>query len=134
MTIVILYAILSMLFFGGGVFLYKMGTTGFSSGLGASIYILSHMIVLGALAFWEKTKFSKESFKFLIWGGILSGLAQLFFFLALRSGKIHTVVPIRNLSLVVTVLLGFIFLSEQITYTKGLGLLCASAAIVLLSI
>lgn len=92
------------------------------------------MIVLGSLALFESSKYSKIGLKYLIIAGILSGLAQVFFFLALKSGKIHVVVPIRNLSLLVTVLLGVLILSESLTLMKSIGLVLGVIAIVLLSI
>ena len=46
----IIFAICSMFLFGAGVFYYKLGTPGFSSGLVASIYIGSRLIVLGTLS------------------------------------------------------------------------------------
>ena len=134
MSSVIIYALFSLILFGVGVFFYKLGTPTFSTGLGASIYIASHLIVLGSLALFENTHHTKENLKFLIIGGIFSGLAQVFFYLALRSGQIHVVVPIRNLSLIVTVLLGIFILSENITVVKGIGLFLGIIAIVLLSL
>jgi transporter family protein len=134
MKVEVIYAICAMVFYGAGVFIYKLGIPGFSSGLGASIYIGSHLLVLGTLAFIEQPQYFKGGFKFLIIAGIVSGLAQLFFFLSLRSGKIHVVVPIRNLSLIVTVLLGVVILSEKLTLLKGLGLVFGVVAIVLLAI
>ena len=133
MSSVIIYSIFSLILFGVGVFFYKLGTPKFSTGLGASIYIASHLIVLGVLALFEKTQYTKSNLKFLIIGGVFSGLAQVFFYLALRSGEVNVVVPIRNLSLIVTVLLGIFVLSENITLVKSIGLLLGIAAIVLLS-
>lgn len=131
---VVIFSLLSLVLFGIGVFFYKLGTPGFSSGLGASIYIASHLIVLGTVALFETTDFDRQRLKFLIIGGLFSGLAQIFFFLALQAGKVHVVVPIRNLSLLVTVLLGILILAERLTPVKSLGLVFGILALICLSI
>jgi uncharacterized membrane protein len=92
------------------------------------------LIVLGTVALFEQTRFNGVGLKHLIIGGVFSGLGQVFFFLALESGKIHMVVPIRNLSLLVTVLLGIFILSEHITLTKGIGLAFGVLALIFLSV
>ena len=130
----IIYALLAMTFFGTGVFFYQLGTSNFSAGLGASIFILSHMLALGTYMFFEKIKFDQPTLIYLIVGGVIAGLAQIFFFMALKEGKINTVVPIRNLALIVTVVLGIIFIGEQLTLLKALGIVLAVIAIFLLSI
>lgn len=130
----IIYAISAMLLFGVAVFFYKQGTPFFSTGLGASIFIISHMIVLGVLSIVEKTKYDAKHFKYIAIGGILGGLGQACFFMALKHGKINTVVPIRNMALVVTIILGVIFLSEQLTPLKIVGIVLGLISVVLVSI
>ena len=134
MSLVIMYSIFTLVFFGVGVFFYRLGNPYFSTGLGSSIYIACHLIPLVTVALFENTQYMKAGIKFMVIGGILSGLAQVFFFLALRMGEVHVVVPIRNLALIVTVLLGIIFLSETITFTKSVGMFFGVLAIVFLSL
>lgn len=130
----IFYALSAMILFGVAVFFYKQGTPFFSTGLGASIFILSHMIVLGVLSLVEKTKFDSKHFKFIAIGGALGGLAQVCWFLALKHGKLSTVVPIRNMALLVTIGLGVVFLSDQLTPLKIAGIVLGLIAVVLVSI
>lgn len=130
----IVYALLAMLFFGVAVFFYKQGTPFFSTGLGATIFILSHMLVLGVLSLAEKTRFDTKHFKFIALGGFLGGLAQVFFFLAMKHGKLSTVVPIRNLALLITIGLGVLFLGEQLTLTKVTGIVLGLIAVILVSL
>ncbi|MEN8765068.1 MAG: EamA family transporter [Wenyingzhuangia sp.] len=128
------YAILAMILFGSCVFFYKQGTPFFSTGLGASVFIMSHMIILTVLALLEKTKYDLKSIKHLVIGGVLGGLAQVCWFLALKHGKLSTVVPIRNLALLVTIALGVIFLAEKLTLIKVIGIVLGFIAVVLVSI
>ncbi|MGY6649834.1 EamA family transporter [Wenyingzhuangia sp. IMCC45574] len=130
----ILYALLAMLFFGVAVFFYKQGTPFFSTGLGATIFILSHMIVLGVLSLVEKTKYDGKHFKYIALGGFLGGLAQVCFFLAMKHGKLSTVVPIRNLALLITIGLGVIFLGEQLTPIKIVGIILGLISVILVTL
>ena len=130
----IIYALAAMILFGVAVFFYKIGTPFFSTGLGASIFILSHMLVLGILSFVEKTKFDSKHFKFIAIGGALGGLAQVCWFLALKHGKLSTVVPIRNMALLVTIGLGVYFLSDTLTPLKIIGIILGVISVVLVSV
>ncbi|MDO6801455.1 EamA family transporter [Wenyingzhuangia sp. 1_MG-2023] len=129
----IVYAILAMIFFGVAVFFYKQGTPFFSTGLGAAIFIISHMVVLGVLSLVEKTKFDGKHFKLIAVGGILGGLAQVCFFLALKHGKLSTVVPIRNMALLITIALGVFFLGEQLTTVKVIGIVLGLISVILVT-
>lgn len=130
----IIYALLAMLFFGVAVFFYKQGTPFFSTGLGATIFILSHMLVLGVLSVVEKTKFDMKHFKLIAIGGFLGGLAQVCFFLAMKHGKLSTVVPIRNLALLITIGLGVAFLGEQLTPIKVVGIVLGLVSVILVTL
>jgi uncharacterized membrane protein len=55
---------------------------------------------------------------------LLAGLAR---------GEASVLVPVAQLSFVVTAALGFVLLREELTLRKGLGLACAVAALVLLA-
>lgn len=134
MEISLIYAVLSMFLFGGGVLFYKLGTSDFSTGLGIVIFLLSHLIVIAFILPFEKFQFGLGSWKFLVIGGILGGFGQLAFFNALKIGDTNVVVPIRNLAVLVTVVLAVIFLGESLTVTKGIGVVMAVGAILLLSV
>ena len=52
---------------------------------------------------------------------------------ALKKGEASIVIPIGRLGFVVTALCAFIFLSETLTLTRGLGIVSAVIAIILLT-
>ena len=51
-----------------------------------------------------------------------------------ETGKVAIVTPIRNMSLIVTVIIAVLFLGEKITIMKMLGVALGAIALVLLSI
>lgn len=59
---------------------------------------------------------------FLILSGLATGASWLCYFKALQLGDINKVVPIDKSSVILTVLLAFIFLHEEINLSKGIGL------------
>jgi drug/metabolite transporter (DMT)-like permease len=62
---------------------------------------------------------------------LLVGLVMLL--AGLARGEASVLVPVAQLSFVVTAALGFVLLREELTLRKGLGLACAVAALVLLA-
>lgn len=65
---------------------------------------------------------SGTTWLFLILSGIATGASWLCYFKALQFGDINKVVPIDKSSTVLTILLAFIFLGEQITAIKGIAI------------
>ena len=62
------------------------------------------------------------------WSGIM-----VLYYTAISRGPVSVVVPIFSLNLVIPAVLGFIFLNEPLTLSKGLGLLFACLAVILLA-
>lgn len=65
--------------------------------------------------------------------GVLGAFALIFFNMAIKEGNAIVVVPVTSLYPVVTVVLSYLILSEKLTFTKGLGIILALIAIVLVS-
>ena len=64
---------------------------------------------------------SKKSWIFLILSGLATGASWLCYYKALQLGEASKVVPIDKLSIVITIVLAFIFLGEQITLKTLIG-------------
>lgn len=58
---------------------------------------------------------SRKSWVFLILSGLATGVSWLFYYRALQMGDASKVVSIDKLSVVITLILAFIFLNEQLT-------------------
>lgn len=66
---------------------------------------------------------SGTTWLFLILSGLATGASWLCYFKALQLGDVNKVVPIDKSSTVLTILLAFIFLGEQITLIKGCAII-----------
>lgn len=62
---------------------------------------------------------SRKSWIFLILSGLATGASWLCYYRALQIGEVSKVVPVDKLSVVITLVLGFVFLHEQFS-TKSL--------------
>ncbi len=66
--------------------------------------------------------------------GITITLGTLFFLSALSKGKVSVVVPMTALYPLITIILSFLLLNEQITIKQGIGIILAIIAMILFSI
>ena len=64
---------------------------------------------------------SKRSWLFLILSGLATGASWLCYYRALQIGEASKVVPIDKLSVVITLILAFVFLHEQFTVKSLIG-------------
>lgn len=80
----------------------------------------------------EHSKRAGASWAFLT--GVLGGVGNIAFYLALLDGKVSVVVPLTGLFPLVTVAAARLLLKEQISRLQMLGLFVAAAAIYLLSV
>lgn len=68
-----------------------------------------------------------KTWLFLILSGISTGASWLCYFRALQLGDINKVVPIDKSSVILTILLAFIFLHEEISLPKAIGVILIGA-------
>lgn len=66
--------------------------------------------------------------------GLISLVAILAFYKALKIGPASVVVPLANMYVVFPILYGFIVLGEAITATRIMGIICAVLATIFLSL
>ena len=69
---------------------------------------------------------TRQNALFLVLSGVATGLSWLFYYRALQLGEVSKVAPIDKLSVVITLVMAFVFLKEPFT----LKTLLASALIV----
>lgn len=63
----------------------------------------------------------KKTISFIILSGIAGALSWLFYFLALKYGKVSQVAPIDKLSVVLATIIAILFLGEKISILNGIG-------------
>lgn len=78
---------------------------------------------------------NKKAITYIILSGVAGALSWLFYFLALKFGKVSQVAPIDRLSVVIATILAVIFLKEKVGLMNGIGigLIALGAILVALS-
>lgn len=62
-----------------------------------------------------------KAFYYIVLSGVIGALSWMFYFLALKDGKVSQIVPIDRLSIIFALVLAFIILGEQISLKVALG-------------
>ncbi len=104
--------------------LAKIGIEGVNSNLATAIRTVVVVIMAWGMVFLTHAQggisnINKKSWTFLILSGLATGASWLCYYKALQIGKASKVVPIDKLSVVITLILAFVFLHEEFT-TKSL--------------
>ena len=117
-------ALLSAIFAALTSILAKVGIEGVNSNLATAIRTVVVVVMAWGMVFLTNAQngiaeISKRSWLFLILSGLATGVSWLCYYKALQLGNASKVVPIDKLSVVITLILAFVFLHEQFT-TKSL--------------
>ena len=132
-----LFAVLSALFAALTSILAKVGIEGVNSNLATAIRTGVVLAMSWGMVFLTKTQggiteISKKSWVFLILSGLATGASWLCYYRALQVGKASQVVPVDKLSVVITLLLAFIFLHEEFTVKSLAGCVLIGAGTLLM--
>lgn len=128
----LIFAILSSIFAALTSILAKIGISGVLSNLATAIRICVVVLMSWVMVFVSNqhmalTEISKKSWLFLILSGLATGLSWLCYYRALQTGPASKVVPIDKLSVVLTLVLAFIFLHESLTWKSITGCILITA-------
>lgn len=124
----VLFAILSAVFAALTSILAKIGISGVNSNLATAIRTVVVVFMAWGIVFVTNAQsgigdISRKSWLFLILSGLATGASWLFYYRALQMGDASKVASIDKLSVVITLILAFIFLNEQLTLKSILGCL-----------
>lgn len=122
----LLFALLSAVFAALTSILAKVGIEGVNSNLAtavrtAVVVVMAWAIVLLTGEQSGLASISKRSWLFLILSGLATGASWLCYYRAIQIGEVSKVVPIDKLSVVITLVLAFVFLHEQFTVKSFIG-------------
>lgn len=120
------FALLSAVFAALTSILAKVGIEGVNSNLATAIRTLVVVVMAWGMVFLTNTQagiteISKKSWLFLILSGLATGASWLCYYRALQIGDASKVVPVDKLSVVITLILAFVFLHEQFTAKSLIG-------------
>ena len=122
----IVFAILSAIFAALTSILAKVGIEGVNSNLATAIRTVVVVAMSWGMVFLTNsqngiTEISRKSWIFLILSGLATGASWLCYHKALQIGDASKVVPIDKLSVVITLILAFVFLHEDFTIKSLIG-------------
>lgn len=127
-----IFAVLSAVFAALTAILAKIGIEGVKSNLATAIRTIVVVIMAWGMVFLTHAQnglaeISKKSWIFLILSGLATGASWLCYYKALQMGDASKVVPIDKLSVVITLILAFVFLHEQFTAKSLIGCILIGA-------
>ena len=127
-----IFALLSAVFAALTSILAKIGIEGVNSNLATAIRTVVVVVMAWGMAFFTNaqngiSEISKKSWLFLILSGLATGASWLCYYKALQVGEASKVVPIDKLSVVITLVLAFVFLHEQFTAKSVIGCILIGA-------
>lgn len=133
----ILYAAGSAFFAGINSILAKCGIRKSDSTVATAtrtviVLLMSMVMVLIAGSADSITQISGKTWLFLVLSGLSTGASWLCYFKALQNGDVNKVVPIDKSSTVLTILLAFIFLKEEISPLKLVCLIAIACGTLLM--
>lgn len=127
-----IFAVFSAVFAALTSILAKIGIEGVNSNLATAIRTIVVVIMAWGMVFLTHAQnglaeISKKSWIFLILSGLATGASWLCYYKALQMGDASKVVPIDKLSVVITLILAFVFLHEQFTAKSLIGCILIGA-------
>ena len=112
--------------------LAKVGIDGVNSNLATAVRTAVVLIMAWGMVFLTDAQgglagISRKSWLFLILSGLATGASWLCYYRALQIGEASKVVPVDKLSVVITLVLAFVFLHEKFTAKSLIGCILIAA-------
>lgn len=132
------YALLSAFFAALTAIFAKIGVKDIDSDLATAIRTLVILFITWGIVLVGNHEsgiknITGQTWLFLIFSGVATGLSWLFYFKALHTGDVSRVAPIDKLSVVITICLSFLLLKEPVNARTVVGaLLITGGSIVML--
>ena len=128
----LVFALLSAVFAALTSILAKVGISGVNSNLATAIRTMVVLAMAWGMVFLTNAQsglgqIDKKSWIFLILSGLATGASWLCYYKALQMGDVSKVVPIDKLSVVLTLVLAFVFLHEKFNTKSLIGCILIGA-------
>ena len=132
----LVFALLSAVFAALTSILAKVGISGVNSNLATALRTVVVLVMAWGMVFVTNaqggiTDISRKSWVFLILSGLATGASWLCYYYALQIGEASRVVPVDKLSVVITLVLAFVFLHEKFTVHSLIGCILIGAGTLL---
>lgn len=134
-----LYASLSAVFAALTSILAKIGIDGVESNLATAVrtcvvLVMAWLIVLIKGKQKQVKAVDKKELVFMCISGVLTGASWLFYYSAIKHGKVSVVVPIDKLSIIVSIAFSYIVFKEKLSKKAFLGLVLMVAGTLIMAI
>ena len=133
----LVYALLSALFAALTSLLAKIGISEVNSNLATAIRTTVVLVMAWGIVLLTGKQhgiedITRRSWTYLILSGLATGISWLFYYKALQMGKVSQVVPVDKLSVVISIVLAYMILGEELTLKSVLGGLLITAGTLVL--
>lgn len=119
----------------------KLGLQGIDSNTATAIraiimaaFLVGVVVVQGKLANVSSILGNNKAILFIVLSGVAGAVSWVFYFMALKLGKVSQVAPIDRLSMVFAMALAALFLGEKISFRAGIGAAIMVAGAVLITL
>ena len=131
------FALLSAVFAALTSILAKIGIDGVNSNLATAVRTVVVVVMAWGMVFLTGSQsgigsISRKSWLFLILSGLATGASWLCYYRALQIGDASKVVPVDKLSVIITLVLAFVFLHERFTVKSLIGCILIGAGTLLM--
>lgn len=135
----VLFAFLSAIFAALTSILAKVGIEGVNSNLATAIRTVVVVVMAWGMVFLTHAQsglssIGTKSWVFLILSGLATGASWLCYYRALQIGQASKVIPIDKLSVIITLVLAFVFLHEDFTMKSLIGCILIGAGTLFMAI
>lgn len=130
-------AVLSAVFAALTSIFAKIGVENVNSNLATALRTIVVLLMAWGMVFITNSQggissISRKSWIFLILSGIATGASWLCYYKAIQLGDVSKVVPIDKLSIIVTIVLAFVFLHEKVNVKSVIGCVLIGAGTLLM--
>ena len=130
-------ALLSAVFAALTSILAKVGIEDVDATLATAVRTVVVVCMAWGMVFLTSTQngvleISRKSWLFLILSGLATGASWLCYYKALQIGEVSKVVPVDKLSVVISLVLAFVFLHEKVTAKSLIGCVLIGAGTLLM--
>lgn len=96
-----------------------------------AVFMVGVVVIQGKWSQFGEIWSHKRALAFIALSGVAGALSWMFYFLALKYGKVSQVGPVDKLSVVIAVVLAIAFLGEKISLWNGIGVALITVGVIL---
>ncbi len=98
-----------------------------------ALFMIGVIIIQGKFQNIGDVLLNKKALLFITLSGIAGASSWLFYFLALKTGKVSQVAPVDKLSVVFSIILAMIILGEKLNFMTGVGVVFITAGVLFIA-